>query len=88
MSSKAVMASCQGGLDDGIIRRFAVLPLTGSIPESKRVPAIAKRILEQEKKLFSRWRSLVQPQYYIVASIRCQRRWGRLPRSGFRMLIV
>ena len=44
-----VLPSFQGGLDEGIRRRFVVVPFTESIPESKRVPEIAKRILEHEK---------------------------------------
>lgn len=44
-----VLPSFHGGLDEGIKRRFVVVPFTESIPESKRVPEIAKRILEDEK---------------------------------------
>jgi phage/plasmid-associated DNA primase len=44
-----VLPSFQGELDEGIKQRFMVVPFTESIPESKRVPEIAKRILEHEK---------------------------------------
>jgi P4 family phage/plasmid primase-like protien len=45
-----ILPSFQGGVDEGIKRRFVVVPFTETIPESKRVPEIAKRILERENK--------------------------------------
>jgi len=44
-----ILPSFYGGVDEGIKRRFVVVPFTETIPESKRVPEIAKRILENEK---------------------------------------
>jgi putative DNA primase/helicase len=44
-----ILPSFHGGVDEGIRRRFVVVPFTETIPESKRVPEIAKRILENEK---------------------------------------
>ena len=44
-----ILPSFHGGMDEGIRRRFVVVPFTETIPESKGVPEIAKRILETEK---------------------------------------
>ena len=44
-----ILPSFHGGVDEGIRRRFVAVPFTETIPESKRVPEIAKRILENEK---------------------------------------
>jgi putative DNA primase/helicase len=44
-----LLPSSHGGVDEGIRRRFVVVPFTETIPVSKRVPEIAKRILESEK---------------------------------------
>ena len=44
-----ILPSFNDGVDEGIRRRFVVLPFTEQIPESKRIPNIAGQILQNEK---------------------------------------
>ena len=39
----------QNGVDEGIRRRFVVVPFNQKIPEKKRIPEISKRVLQSEK---------------------------------------
>ena len=39
----------QNGVDEGIRRRFVVVPFNQRIPEKKRIPEISKRIFQSEK---------------------------------------
>jgi len=44
-----ILPSFHDGVDEGIRRRFVVLPFTEHIPEGKRIPQIAEKILSNEK---------------------------------------
>ncbi len=44
-----ILPSFYDGVDEGIRRRFVIVPFTETIPEKSRIPEIANRILNNEK---------------------------------------